>query len=444
MVFVLTVAGLIVGIPLFILMIQSPYVATLLILFAIALEPMTSGSGLSLALVLGLAGGLAWFLNTMSAGKPIQLPPFSNALLAYIAAAILSIFAQDPGSIDWIRITFTYSSFFLIVLMIYNVLDTKEKLRGALQYLTLGFTVLIAISMVIFLLEPSVYARFHPHESLQGQAGARMDTGLTEVGHSENLTAKCLVTLFPIQVIMYTTATALGQVAVVVSVVLWLIGLFLIQSRGAALASIITVAAYIFLGQRSGARKWKQAGALGLLTFLTLAGVLANPAFLKRFNEPLTTRYILWLIALRGFMQHPVLGVGTGQYYKLLVHAVTPGLVMLFNSFGDPIQRYASHPGSPAHSFLINVAAETGMVGLTTFVWFLASVMWLAFRAFRRRPGLPPGFSSDVARGLFAGTLGFMAHSMVSGGEKERMLYVVAALIAVAVRLDLQERPVAT
>jgi O-Antigen ligase len=435
MILLAVIAAVVVGIPLFLLLIRSPYSGVLMMLCAIAVEPMTMGHGVSLALIVGLLAGLAWLVRTLATKEKIALPPFWLGLMAYIGAAILSIFAQDPGSVDWVKIAFTYLSYLLTVVLIYNVVDSPEKLRGSVQCFCLGLTALVIGSLLIFLFVPSLYTKLHPSEA-GVPGGLRMDTGFSDVGHSANSTAKLLVTLIPTQAVLYLSAGIFGKIVVVGSLGLWFIGLALIESRGAVVGALAALTVYAFLGQRSIVRRSKQLVGIGSIALVIVLLVVLNPAYLARFGDLPVPRFILWLIAFRSFLEHPILGVGTGRFTQVVIHNMSPGLAALFSTRIDVHWFVTSGSNTVAHSILFNILAENGLVGLLAFTWFIGGVLSLGLHTIQVRGRLVPTFESDLTRSLVAGLIGFLAHSLFSGGERERTLYVIAALIAVAAQIE--------
>lgn len=82
--------------------------------------------------------------------------------------------------------------------------------------------------------------------------------------------------------------------------------------------------------------------------------------------ERITTQRVdHYKASLKMLSQHPLFGTGYGGY----------------NFTNDPRQRYL-YP----HNYLLEVAAETGLVGLALFSVFLAITLWRAFRLLWRQP----------------------------------------------------------
>jgi hypothetical protein len=103
------------------------------------------------------------------------------------------------------------------------------------------------------------------------------------------------------------------------------------------------------------------------------------------------TRVDAWLIVLGIASVNPVFGMGFANYYWY-----TP----LF-----PIRGYSVRFNS--HSQIVDLIAQTGLVGLACFAWFVAEVGLLGLRLAR---SVPEGF----AKGYVFGALGGLAGTVVA------------------------------
>lgn len=88
---------------------------------------------------------------------------------------------------------------------------------------------------------------------------------------------------------------------------------------------------------------------------------LVQISFLEPTSQDYSTaeRLAHWLAGLHMFMNHPVLGVGIGNY----ADAYPQYFITIFT---DPLGH--------AHNYYINIAAETGSIGLIAFILFLLAV----------------------------------------------------------------------
>jgi putative inorganic carbon (HCO3(-)) transporter len=100
-----------------------------------------------------------------------------------------------------------------------------------------------------------------------------------------------------------------------------------------------------------------------------------------------------WQAALGMLNDHPLLGVGIGNYVPVYPAYAVPG-------WRDPLGH--------AHNYYLNIAAETGLVGLTAYLMLLAVCFWQAWKGVRRLSGP----EQAMALGIL-GILGvFSVHSL--------------------------------
>ncbi len=83
-------------------------------------------------------------------------------------------------------------------------------------------------------------------------------------------------------------------------------------------------------------------------------------------NFSTVERLAHWVAGLRMFQAHPILGVGAGNYN---------------NAYAQYAIACWPEPLGHAHNYYINVAAETGILGLVTFLALVAAALYLSWRA---------------------------------------------------------------
>ncbi|GAC1564797.1 MAG: hypothetical protein NVS3B14_00580 [Ktedonobacteraceae bacterium] len=178
----------------------------------------------------------------------------------------------------------------------------------------------------------------------------------------------------------WLTRTLAGAAATVLA-----IAEFLSQSRGAEIA-LAAALVFIILAGMPGMRKLFRLLFIALLGFVgaLLLGLvpqsLFNPAlkFLGLSGislvEPNSADYSTaerlahWIAGLHMYFDHPILGVGIGNYPD----AYPPYHIGMFV---DPLGH--------AHNYYINVAAEMGTIGLIVYLLFLFAIFFAGARVLR-------------------------------------------------------------
>lgn len=102
-------------------------------------------------------------------------------------------------------------------------------------------------------------------------------------------------------------------------------------------------------------------------------------------------RYRFWQEALHIIEEFPILGVG-------------------FNTYSVIAPEYKLSWGGYPHNCYLQMAAETGAIGVLSFLWMLFCLFRLSIRSFWTQTDK---FARSVLSGLMCGLIGFLLHSLV-------------------------------
>jgi len=129
------------------------------------------------------------------------------------------------------------------------------------------------------------------------------------------------------------------------------------------------------------------------------------------------------LAAWNVFLDHPVLGVGPGQYAPVysVQYQTLPGVA--FRDLSVPRR---------AHSLYLEMAAELGLVGLTVF---LALVGLLLRDLWRERRGAHSGQRSDLVTAFALALVGYLATAVFLHLSFERYFWLLVALASAALHV---------
>ena len=169
----------------------------------------------------------------------------------------------------------------------------------------------------------------------------------------------------------WTTRILSGMVVVLLGAVE-----YMTLSRGGEIAIVVAILFILTVGIW-GLRKLVAVGAVGFLCIIAayLAGVIPShyiqPILNKlgliqiSFSSPSAADYATaerlahWVAGINMFLAHPITGVGIGNYPDVYG---TYHITIFVNSLGH------------AHNYYINIAAETGVIGLAAFLFFLTTI----------------------------------------------------------------------
>jgi putative inorganic carbon (HCO3(-)) transporter len=107
-------------------------------------------------------------------------------------------------------------------------------------------------------------------------------------------------------------------------------------------------------------------------------------------------RGVMWTNSLKLFYQHPVIGIGLNTFYV--------------NYAKVREDEYKDKKGSYAHNCYLQMAVETGVLGLTAFLFLILTVI---FKAVKYIVSSRYGEYYWLVFGLTAGIAAFLFHSAV-------------------------------
>src|SRR5206468_1039803 len=191
------------------------------------------------------------------------------------------------------------------------------------------------------------------------------------------LAASLAVAVFGTTLVWRVAAAGIGA--------LLLFGIVQTASRGAALAVAgIAVVAAVRAGSRIPRYVWLAAGLLGLIVI-----VISSPLLVQKFVDRGETdpynyaRTLVWKSALQVTAQHPLLGIGLGEYFNVSKRFAFP--------VEGVVARYLKR-AQIAHSEYLQYAAENGipstvllfsLLGYLIFLsWKRAETVWAEYRCF--------------------------------------------------------------
>jgi O-antigen ligase len=203
---------------------------------------------------------------------------------------------------------------------------------------------------------------------------------------------------------------------------LCLLGILLSLSRGGLLGLAAAVVAAIVVAGR-----WRPQVTAGALAVVVMAvGYFAFFASLPAKERVTnvgggTGRVDLWTVGWRMVQDHPVRGVGTGQFQTSSVHyLLQPGAIQR----GDFI---LSQP-KVAHNTYLNVLSELGVIGTALFAGVVLFSVGCLFLAARQLRADGDERLEILVRGLLAGVGGYLVTLMFISENYAKLFWVVLAL----------------
>lgn len=363
---------------------------------------------------------------------------------AFLAVLLLSSFTAVGQEVAIERITIYLVEGMLIYFLVRNAIRTLPGLRAALFTVLAAGSLLAGIAVVQNVTDnyENEFMGLSPRtlEHLEGlPASAREEVSLEDRARGPvdepNRFAQILLMVAPLAVIFGLNATRKrGAVMAWGCAGLLLAGVLLTYSRGALLTMLVMMIAAGPLGLIRPARLVGVLTVSAVLTLVvvpgladrvtTMAGVagLFGPSTVEP-DGPTRGRTTQMLAALAAYMDHPVLGVGPGQYFAY--HSVEYQSIpeIAFRDLPDPRR---------AHNLYLELAADTGTTGLVVFMAIPLMLLMDLRRHrrffFHRRPEL-----ARLAAGFSLALLAYLGTGVFLHLAFERYYWLLVALTAAAV-----------
>ena len=372
--------------------------------------------------------------------KKIVLTPAMPWIAAFLVIQIVStISARDTTDAVSSLSTFLGEGIGLYVL-ITNTIRSTEVLRAVVWVLLLVGAFLGGLSFFQEITQTYGTSYFG---FAQTEAAA---TGVTETGLArlagpigeKNRYAQIMLMLVPLALLQISAERSrLLKVAALGCAALAAIAIALTFSRGAALAAGIIVIAMVAL-------RYIRLNHLVAAAALVALVLIAVPAYGERLtsladlgallsDEPagsatdnsLLSRATENLTALRVFADHPILGVGPGQFPNY------------YRDYADEIGVSVRAADRQAHNLYLGIAAETGILGLTAFLGAVAVTLFQLARARARALASRPDLAA-MAAGFMLALVGYLASGLFLHLSYARYFWLVLALAGVAAAVILQ------
>jgi O-antigen ligase len=380
---------------------------------------------------------VVWLFRATLKPSEILFQPLTLLLATYCFVLFLSsLWASDVGLTDQ-RLAEALKSLAIYVL-VGSLAFTWTAVRRAFAALTIAAAVLASLTI------------------LQTVTGTRNEFGglaQLKVGNvygdvdiarasgpvdDPNFYAQLLLIILPLAVFLATRERQRSRkLAYAVAALLIVVGTLLTYSRGGIVAlGLMLVLFIVAIRMRPAYILAAAAIALVVLTILpvgvvqrtlSVRGVLSSNTAGGPEDSSIEERKLFLGVAWQMFSDHPILGVGAGNY------------ATYFNGYalqvGSPAVQYHDR-GDPAfpHMLYLQIAAETGAVGLLVFLAAVAA----AFIALRRAHAM---FADRVGitTALAIALAGYLITALFLHGAYQRNFWILLGLVAAIARLPRRE-----
>lgn len=310
-----------------------------------------------------------WLAHKLVAGTGIKRSPLLVSMIVVVLVRFLSIFATADlivrSSISFLR----YVEWLLVFVIVVDVARTQDAIR-----LLRVFLAIIWFQSILSLGQATLSFGIGQHPISRGGTLGEIGIPLAFLQVYAILIGFSLARLA--RVLWKRVAWGAFNVIVILGLVstfgrtAWLstvVGLFTYQWLGRTVSVVPKVKGVIWSLLTVGL-------ALGILfTFnrLLFEAVVPYAATFTALGETysFTERLTLWRVGIGMFLQHPVIGVGTGNYVDLLSQIVGPEEALT------------------PHNAVVSVLSETGLLGLVAYLFFASRVVAIIRSDLRKYKG---------------------------------------------------------
>jgi hypothetical protein len=378
--------------------------------------------------------------------RPIVFPVPYGLMFAYLAAALTSTLLSADVESSALALGVFLSEGLVLYVLVVNVIRSTEMLRQVIWALLLAGAVMGAISVwqeftqsygnILGGLAEINEVGFGVGEDIGGRIIRPRLAG--PIGE-QNRYAQMLVVLVPLALFRFWGERRLALRALAAACTLLILsGILLTFSRGAAVALVALFLTMVVLRYI----RLRDLLAVGVTTAI-LIGLVA-PQVLIRLDSltgvgallgadeqgadgAIVGRATSNLAALNAFIDHPLVGVGPGQYFR-----------RFSQEYGNDLGLRHFDSQRRAHNLYLEIAADLGLFGLSMFMAVIGATLLPLWRL-RRRLALTRPELANVAGSFFLSILGYLYTGVFLQLSYERYFWMLLALGAAAAAVVRQD-----
>lgn len=451
---------LFIGVIVFFFFVRSPilglYITTVLLLIsgsATVIGNLRLDVPVTAAKVCGFAVFLAWFTNVLVRREGIRITPVLATLIAFFLWSGLGVMMSSEVDLlwaEWFRLLTLVAYFFLVV----HLLDTPDKVHrymiillgcgvvmsavAVAQYLTAN----VSLDLESALADMGLRAEraYADPEALASGPAVRV-SGLT--GHS-NWLAMVILVLLPLNAYFYRINKSIYVRGLILgALVLELMALILTFTRTGFLVGAVVL---ILLFFRNLVR-FTPGRMAGVLLALFFAWFLLPPQYKERVlsvpqytqSESVQNRMQLQEAAADIFKDNPVFGVGIGGFGPELLkrdYQVATTMQWFVDRYDWPVTAIGTH------NMWLQIAAETGFVGLILFIAFIGLLIRELRMAQRQFTAVGDTRMAALGSSLEISLWSFIVCAFFLHALQQKIWWMMAAAGAIypVYRIGIQER----
>jgi O-antigen ligase len=368
----------------------------------------TASSILLLVAWIGTLGSTRASLRAMAV-RHARLIGAGLALIAWFALTLA--WAKDPGVGALSLLTVVIA---LVTLMIVATTATSRRaVRLIVSAFVAGAVVAVVLAQAIKGIQPAASA-----VATASIGDDRLQSGASDPNYLAAVVVAALVLAGGLAAF---DARARVRLTMTAAALILLYGLLATQSRGGFIAGAAALLCALAIFKSGRGRV-----LLGILVVCAFAAVFfaLNPLALERvttIDGGGNGRAQLWDVAWSVARDHPLVGVGTGNFVVVERDYVREAKPLRFTDL------IAEKP-HVVHNVYLQTLAETGVVGLVLLLALLVGLLRTFLLAAKRFDDLGDGAMATLARALFVALTGMLTASFFLSNGTDRRYWILFAL----------------
>lgn len=328
-------------------------------------------------------------LGKKTTAKPM---PFTWSFIIFLLISTISMVVA-PSVIESLAVIVRFTGYFLLVFVVGRTIRTRNTLTWILVMMVAAgaITGLYGLYQYLFAPQTAKIGLYDLTEDVAGRIGSTFE--------NPNFYAEYLVLMVPVGLALVLGSRGLfRRFAMSIATLLLFTGLIMTYTRGSWLSAGVGITLMSILTETWLFWVWI---ALFALAF-------AAPGVASRFASILDTtggtagfRRRLWTIAFGIISEHPLLGIGIGNYYDVFTEYIFrhPELSVGWVIYG-------------AHNSYLTLWAETGIFGILSFIAII--LVSIKYGLYLARAKAGDKYLAWINSAIFAGLIGFALNGLTS------------------------------
>lgn len=313
-------------------------------------------------------------------------------LYIFLAASLLSLFNTHYMGLS-LKAFFSKSlKFAALFLITKEIINTKEKLNNFMIMALLSCGVILIDAFTQYFITHVDFLHDYPAFKFVEGIPSFLGAPTASFPFPNDFAAWILIFIFPTGMLAFSGRGGWLRSALSGFIFICLLySLFLTKARGAWFSFLIATGFLSYI-------KLKKLGVV-LLIILLLATAVMNKAsvqYIAALTGANNERATMWKNGWEIFKEHPIMGNGLNTFYV--------------NYAKIRNDEYKGQKGSYAHNCYLQMAADIGLVGLASFLIFIAAVIIKGSRAVKM---VKEPLYRSLVLGINLALIAFLAHSFV-------------------------------